>query len=319
MNNSFLIKHNIFPIESKISYAHKLMSLGSCFSENIGNKLADLYFNIDINPFGVLFNPISISKSLYTLLENEILSKEDTFQHNSLWSSFSNSTLFSSIHQEECLSNINSRIQKGHTQLLNSDFLLITFGTAWVYELKETKEVVANCHKLPSGEFNRRRLTVDEIVENYSILFQKLHAINSDMQVIFTVSPVRHWKDGSHENNISKGILHIAVDELNRLYDYIHYFPAYEIQIDELRDYRFYAEDMVHPSETAINYIWQKFIEFCIDENAIALMKRIADIKLMENHRPIHPNLPEYEKLIKQLSSKKEQIINEFPFLKGRL
>ena len=232
----------------KISYDHSLLTLGSCFAENIGQKLQNIYFETDINPFGVLYNPISISKSIQRLLENKEFTEKDLFQHRGLWQSYSHSSLFSATTAEKCLYNINLRFEKAANQLINTNVILITFGTAWVFEEKSSGNVVSNCHKLPANHFNRRRLTVDEIVANYSNLINTLTAKLPDLKLIFSVSPIRHWKDGAHENNVSKSTLLLAVDKLEREFNSVHYFPAYEIQMDELRDYRFYAADMVHPS-----------------------------------------------------------------------
>ena len=319
MNSNFFLTHTIDSISSKISYNSKIISLGSCFSDNIGNKLLDSCFNIVVNPFGVLFNPASVCKSLKYIIDNKRFTEKDIFQNGSLWSSFAHSTLFSSPNKEECLNLINSQIQQAHNQIINLDFLLLTFGTSWIFELKETGDIVANCHKLPSDLFVRRRLRVDEIIEQYSVIIENLRNLNPNLEIIFTVSPVRHWKDGAHENNISKGILHIAIDSLCKRYNFTNYFPAYEIQIDELRDYRFYADDMVHPSTQTVNYIWQKFIEYCIDKDEVLIMQRIEEIKSLENHRPIHTDIPEYVQLKHLIESKKNLIIKDFPFLNSRL
>ncbi len=237
---------NIEPSASQIHYQDGIMTLGSCFSENIGRKLQNAYFDVDINPFGVLFNPVSVAKSIQLILDNKRFTKDDLFHQGSLYYSFAHSSLFSGNNSEEVLARINQRMEMAVGNFQKARFLLITLGTAWVYEVEG--EVVSNCHKLPSVTFQRRRLTVNEIVKDYEELIERLKTQFPELQLVFTVSPIRHWKDGAHENNLSKSILHLAVDELQQLFSYVSYFPAYEIQLDELRDYRFFSSDMFHPS-----------------------------------------------------------------------
>lgn len=304
---------NIEPTVKKITHETKLITLGSCFSEHIGKKLMEASFPVNANPFGILFNPASIKNSLLDILANKGFSKSDLFSNNSLWSSFSHSTLFSSVDHKTCLQNINSKIESAHKHLQITDFLLITFGTSWIYELKENGKVVSNCHKLPAGNFNRRRLSVDEITTDYTKLFDSIKKINPKIEVIFTISPVRHWKDGAHENNISKGVLLLAIDALCRQFDYVGYFPAYEIQMDELRDYRFYAEDMLHPSSVSINYIWKRFQDYCMSEETKSIIRKIEEIHLDEAHRPLHPDSTEHQTFLLKLEEKKRRFLKEYP------
>jgi hypothetical protein len=310
---------NIPPSAKKIDHNSKLITLGSCFSENIGQKLADSCFLVESNPFGVLYNPVSIKNSLIDLLTEKKYTEADLFQNGSLWSSFSHSTLFSEIIQEICLQRINSRLESSAEMLREADFILITFGTAWLYELKEDGRVVANCHKLPADQFIRRRLSVEEIVKDYADLLIKVKAVNPGIEVIFSVSPVRHWKDGAHENNISKGILHLAIDKLLGQFDFLHYFPAYEIQMDELRDYRFYAEDMLHPSDQAVKYIWERFSSTYFSGETISINKKIEKYCNMLNHRPIHQYSNESLIFNKKVEAEKSALLESYPFLKNRL
>lgn len=303
----------------KISYDDSILTLGSCFAENIGNKLYDIKFETDINPFGVLYNPISISKSIQRLLENKRFTEKDLFQQRGLWQSYSHSSLFSATTAEKCLSNINLRFEKAANQLLNTNVVLITFGTAWVFEEKSSGNVVSNCHKLPANHFNRRRLTVDEIVANYSKLIYALTAKLPDLKLIFSVSPIRHWKDGARENNLSKSTLLLAVDKLEREFNSVHYFPAYEIQMDELRDYRFYAADMVHPSDVAIDYIWTRFVETYFDEVTFGIKKEMEQLHADLSHRPLFPDSEEYGKFLLNTKKKKMEMIIKYPFLDKKL
>lgn len=303
----------------KIDHNSKLITLGSCFSEHIGKKLANACFEVESNPFGVLFNPVSIKNSLVDLLDEKKYTKEDLFTNNSLWNSFAHSTLFSVEDQEICLQNINSRLEVAAAMLKEADFILITFGTAWVYELKESGRVVANCHKLTAEKFIRHRLDVEDIVNDYADLLMKIKTVNPGVEVIFTVSPVRHWKDGAHENNISKGILHLAIDKLLKQFDFLHYFHAYEIQLDELRDYRYYAEDMLHPSEQAVKYIWERFSSTYFSEETISINKKIDKFRNMLNHRPIHQHSNESLIFKRKLEEEKSSLLKSFPFLRYRL
>ncbi|MDO9634121.1 MAG: GSCFA domain-containing protein [Paludibacter sp.] len=315
----FTTKVKIEPSVKKITYESRLITLGSCFSEHIGQRLNEACFLVDANPFGVLFNPVSIKNSVVNLIENKHFTVEDLFLNGSLWSSFSHSTLFSSTDAASCLNRINSRIETAHAQLLNADYLLITFGTAWVYELKQSGEVVSNCHKLPAEQFQRRRLTVEEIVSDYAELFNRLRAISPGIEIIFTVSPIRHWKDGAHENNISKSILHLAVEALTEMFDFVSYFPAYEIQLDELRDYRFYDSDMFHPNDVAVDYIWKRFSETYFTDETNALIKRLANYYKQMQHRPIHQESKEHAASLKKLDSERNALLTQYPFLSDRL
>ena len=307
---------NIEASSSKINYQDAVMTLGSCFSENIGKKLQNAYFEVDINPFGVLFNPVSVAKSIQLMLDNKQFTEDDLFQNGSLFYSFAHSTLFSGSNAEETLARMNQRMELAIDNLQKAQYLILTFGTAWVYEYKG--EVVSNCHKLPSSSFQRCRLTVDEIVSNYDQLIQRLRVQFPELQIIFTVSPIRHWKDGAHENTLSKAILHLAVEELQHLFPFVSYFPAYEIQLDELRDYRFFTADMFHPSEVAVDYIWKRFSDLYFSVETQQLLVKLEKLAQQINHRSIHPESDEHQNFKKQLQRQKLELVKEFPFLKDR-
>lgn len=302
-----------------ISYHDSLMTLGSCFAENMGSKLSDAYFMVEVNPFGVLYNPVSIQNSVELLLQKEIFTAKDLFENRSLWQSFSHSSLFSDISAEGCLGKINSRFNNAKEFLKKANFLVITFGTAWVYEERKSGRVVSNCHKLPSSEFIRKRLTVDEIVSSYSGLITNLQTLFPDLQIVFSVSPIRHWKDGAHENNISKSTLLLAIDSLQKEFSQVHYFPAYEIQLDELRDYRFYSADMLHTSEVAVDYIWERFSETYFSKETLSIKKQLEQLKADLQHRPMFPESEEYKAFMKSTKKRKEKILDEYPFLEGRI
>ena len=315
----FQTKIDIPVSDIKISYKDSIMTFGSCFAENIGNKLETVFFETDINPFGVLYNPVSVKNSLELLIQNKSFSSEEIFENKSLWQSFAHSSLFNGLSEVECLNNINTRLISSAGFFQKTNVLLITFGTAWVFEEKKSGRVVSNCHKLPSGDFERRRLTVNEIVSDYNELIVTLQTLCPALNIIFSVSPIRHWKDGAHENNISKSILLMAIDELQKQHKQVHYFPAYEILLDELRDYRFYAPDMLHPSEVAVDYIWSRFSETYFSERTLQLKKRIEQLVADRAHRPYQPDSAEFKKFVEHTEKRKAEILHDFPFLTNRI
>lgn len=299
----------------KITHQDGITALGSCFSENIGGKMKDAYFNIDVNPFGVLYNPASIRNSLRFLLENKKFTEKDLFFDGALWHSFAHSSLFSDVSAEKCLEKINSQLEKSRLFFKQTRFLFITLGTSWVYENAENGEIVSNCHKLPAKKFIRYSLNIDEIINDYKTLIQKLNAQNSDLHIIFSVSPIRHWKDGAHENNLGKARLLLAINSLQSEFENVSYFPAYELLLDELRDYRYYASDMLHPSETAINYIWERFSECYFSAETAKIKKELEQLNTDLAHRPLHPQSATYQKFLENLEIKKRKLSEKYPFL----
>jgi hypothetical protein len=302
-----------------MNYQTRFLSLGSCFAENIGKKLNDLYFDIQINPSGIVFNPVSVADCLYRLLEDKVFTEQELLCNRDLWFSYAHSTLFSGINKDEVLNGINHAYEQGRVQLLNADRIIITLGTAWVYQESESGRIVSNCHKLPANQFVRRRLQVSEIVEIYKKLLPEIKAVNPAVRFIFTVSPVRHIRDGFHENNISKSILHLFVEEITYLFEYVDYFPAWEIMMDELRDYRFYAEDMLHPSGQAIDYIFEKFCIEYFDKATSDIMDEINAYNHNLNHRFIHPDSMDSELFRENLQKQKNNILANYPFLTDRI
>lgn len=300
---------------TKIGYADCILTLGSCFSEHMGSRLQRAAFDVLSNPLGVLYNPSSISSTLRRLHENRAFKKDEFFQTGSIWNHFDSSNLLSGSDLKLTLTQLNSRVEEGHNILRKADVLMLTFGTSWVYE--SDGRVVANCHKLPAAQFSRRRLTVEEIVEDYRDLFNQIKS--NSLQVVLTVSPIRHWKDGAHENTLSKSILHLAVDQLCREFEFVHYFPAYEIVLDELRDYRFFASDMLHPSDDAIQYIWEAFVNTFIAEEDQQLMTRINQFRSQQEHRSLHPDTPEDLLFRSRLETQRTELIGLHPFLQNRI
>ena len=308
MKNSFRTVIKPEKYSFRINYDSKMMFLGSCFSENIGENLESLRFDIDINPFGILYNPVSIKKSVDLLTHEIYFSEENLFLHNEQWHSFFHHSKFSDIDKNVALEKINSRIKISSDNLRNAEFLFITFGTAWVYESIETQDIVSNCHKLPANKFKRRLLNPDEITIEYFQLINSLQNYNPDIKIIFTVSPIRHLKDGFSQNQLSKSILHIAINQIQDHYANCFYFPAYEIMNDDLRDYRFYTPDMLHPNETAINYLLDFFENSFFEEDTSLLKNEISKVLKAYNHRPFSLETNQFKEFAKKNISKIERI-----------
>jgi len=291
-----------------------VMFLGSCFADSIGNKLRQFKFKVDLNPFGILYNPKSIADSIDRLIKGIEVSPDELFFANGVWNSFRHHSRFSHPDRQTCLENINRRASESRAFLKAADFLFITFGTARVYEFKATGTTVANCHKIPADRFESRLLSSREILEIYEDLIPRLKEFNSSLKVVFTVSPIRHLKDGLPGNSLSKSILISTVHEIAQKFG-LYYFPSFEIVMDDLRDYRFYAADMVHLSEVAVDYIWDKFIKTFIHENSLPLMDEIKKILAAMNHKPFFPDGPEFKKFCASQLEKLEKLCRQFPHL----
>lgn len=299
----------------KIQHTDRLMIWGSCFSEHIGNLLAEHKFSCDVNPFGVLYNPMSIATSIQCLLKKVLYREKDLREEQGIWYSLMHHSTFSSHKAEDCLQKINQRIAQGHEHLNQADWIIFTWGSSFVYTWKENGEIVGNCHKLPSRLFERKMVSVDEITAIYLPLLQELKAVRPNLQCLFTVSPIRHLKDGLHGNQLSKANLLIAIDQICRQMDFCHYFPSYEIMIDELRDYRFYADDMMHPSPLAIQYIWECFCNCYFTPSTLSFLKEWNKIRQGLAHRPFNPESEAYQTFLSQILLKIEDLKEKLPYL----
>ena len=308
----FRTKIDIPAFSFGISYASKCIFVGSCFAENIGNKLVETKIRTSVNPTGILYNPLSICKSIKNALSGKKYGDNDVFLSSGAWNCFDFHSRFSNHDKATCIESINAATETFAKEIREADVMFVTFGTAFVYELAESGEIVCNCHKLPERIFQRRLLKVDEIVESWSECIKNLTDANPKMRIVFTVSPIRHWRDGAHQNQISKSTLHLAINELNGLFPQTCYFPAYEIVMDELRDYRFYAADMVHPSETAVQYIWERFGETFFTEQTKANIARIGKITTAANHRPTNPQSDAYKAFCNHYLAEIERLKAEF-------
>jgi len=261
------------------------MLLGSCFAAYMGEQMRLCKIPVMINPSGTVYNPISILNTIESLISAKITSVNDLFCHDGKWLSFYHYTDFSSEDPALLIKKINDTNIIASGFLKKAGFLFITFGTSRVYRFKETGTIVSNCHKVPDSRFENELLTVSEIVRHWHDLLDRLVSFNPDLRIIFTVSPVRHWKDGPHGNQVSKSVLFLAIEELMKHKSGPEYFPAYELQMDDLRDYRFYSDDMLHPSSAAIEYIWEKFSEVYFDKSTKSLQGEILKIVKSVNHR----------------------------------
>jgi len=299
-----------------ISHSTQMMLLGSCFSEEIGRKLLAHKFRVEINPFGILYNPLSVSHAIERIIVGESFTSDELFFHNGMYHSPMHHGAFSSSCREQTLQMINRRYEKAVALLPQTDLLLITFGTAWVYRRKEDQQIVANCHKLPADHFNRSRMTVGEIAQLWEDLINRLLQLNPGMKLIFTVSPVRHLKDGAHENQLSKAVLLLAIEQLQSLFPkQVTYFPAYELMLDELRDYRFYGEEMLHPSSQAVNYIWECFSRSCFSKETNEVNREWSAIRQALEHRPLHPDSDAFRLFRQQTAEKLEAFARRYPFI----
>ena len=299
----------------EISHAQKGMAIGSCFTTNIGNRLLAAKFPILVNPLGTVYNPVSIAQTIDLLLGEIPFDEQQIFFANDVWQSYYLHTSFSSVNKQEVLQSFNNVRNEFLKRFQSVDYLSLTLGTAWVYELNETKQIVNNCHKTPASQFTRKKLSVEECSSVLERAIQKLQKVNPNLHVIFTVSPIRHWKDGAHENQVSKATLFLAIDELQKTAKNICYFPAYELLMDDLRDYRFYDEDMLHPSATAVEYIWETFSKTYFSKETFDLISKFEAIQKAIEHRPFNAESKSYKTFIQNTFEDCEILSNKYPFL----
>jgi hypothetical protein len=313
----FRTKTDNVALSSKICHSDKLLVMGSCFAEHIGGRLKQMKFRTVVNPYGVLYNPCSIAAGLVRLLEQHPFAEDELCEFpNEGWNTWLHHSRYSHPVKQMALSAINESIVQGSHQLAEADVLILTLGTAWVYRLSDTNEVVGNCHKVPERRFVRQRLSVQEVVDALAPTLTRIFEMNPRLRVLFTVSPVRHLKDGLHGNQLSKATLLLAVDELCAMFsERCDYFPAYEILMDELRDYRFYADDMAHPSSRAIEYVWQCFTEHCLNAEAQQFMKLWTKVLRALEHRPFRPDSDQYQQFVQQTIARIAELQELYPYL----
>ncbi len=299
---------------NQIDYNSKLLLLGSCFTENIGDKLTYFKFQNITNPFGILFQPKAIETILLNAINKKTYTEADLFFYNERWHCFDAHSALSATTKEALLVSLNKVIISTNQQLHDTTHIVITLGTAWAYRFIESDSFVANCHKIPQKKFLKELLSIDEITDSLEAICSLIKSINNNTSILFTISPVRHLKDGFVENQQSKAHLISAVHQVIDQHK-VSYFPSYEIMMDELRDYRFYQEDMIHPNRTAINYIWEGFSKVWMSEKAHATMKRIDIIQKGLLHKPFNPNSTQYQDFLSNLKDNMSTVQKEYPFI----
>lgn len=298
-------------------HSDKMMLIGSCFSDNIGAKLRDAMVDVVVNPFGTIFNPLSIASSLFKIIDGEVIAGSDLFLANGVWSCYDFHSRFSMSNKDFALERMNRSIAEAREHLLRCKTLIVTLGTAVVYRRRDTGEVVSNCHKVPQHEFTRRLATVAEIADALTAVIERIHEFNPELRLLFTVSPIRHIADGLEMNSLSKAILRVAINDVVRRYnDFVGYFPAYEIVIDDLRDYRFYAADMVHPSEVAIGYVWQMFQATYFDDRSTQAIARCERVSKRLKHRPMSNNPDVVARFNADTQAVIANLKKEYPYIK---
>ena len=321
---NFMLDIQLPKAEKQITHHHKILSVGSCFTEHIGAALADLKFDVLQNPNGILFDPSSVSSSLLSYIENKQYSDDDLFQLDEVWQSWQHHSRFSSVDKGNVLSGINKSQTTAHQFLKKADWLIITLGTSFSYRLKDANHdanlhipfgtgAVANCHRAPAQWFEKYMMTVAETIEALDHTIHQLFQFNKEVNIIFTISPVRHIRDGVIENNRSKARLIEAVHHLVNKWDRVYYFPAYELVIDILRDYRFYSEDMVHPNYLATDFVLAKFLATYTGGETNILIKEIKNLRIAQKHKPSHPTTAAHKNFLKSSLEKMKTLEQQYP------
>jgi hypothetical protein len=317
----FHYEFDIKKLPEPVTHRHKLFLIGSCFTESIGEKLKRSGFTIMENPNGILFNPVSVAEAITGYIENSKVTEEELFYLNEGWHSWKHHSRFSGIIAKDVVDKINQSTENAHLFLKETEYVMITLGSAWVYFLSEkatnakTGTVAANNHKAPSDWFNRRLLMLEEVLKVLDNVIHRLFLFNPGIKIIFTISPVRHLREGVIENNRSKALLIQAVHHLVDKFEGLFYFPAYELVIDDLRDYRFYAEDLVHPNYFATQYVWEKFVDACMNEKTRSLVKEIQSIQLACQHKPFNAASEQHQKFLKSFYDKTKALLEQHPYL----
>lgn len=319
----FRLELEVKPWKQQLSIGQQIMLTGSCFTGHMSAKLSRYRFHVCENPHGILFNPASILTALTAYAQKTIYNESDIFQLNGLWQSWQHHGRFASVSPEEVLLMMNREAAQGSQFIRSAHWLIVTLGSAFVYELKpgtdfganHKKVVVANCHKVPAQNFDHRLLTWTEVQQAVKNIVSTVKEVNPDIKIVFTISPVRHHREGMVENNRSKGLLHNAVAAVTEAEENVFYFPAYELIIDDLRDYRFFAEDMVHPNYFATQYVWEKFSAACIDEKSRVLMERISKIIAAMEHRPRQPESEQHKAFLQKMQAETLDLSRQEPSL----
>ncbi len=297
---------------NQIDYNSKIVLLGSCFSENIGEKFNYFKFQACINPFGILFHPLAIENLITRSISKEYYTEEDLYFHNEQWCCLDVHSKLNKTSKEELLKVINTQIDATYQELINASHVVITLGTSWVYRHIASDSIVANCHKLPQKQFLKELLSLEQITESLSAIVSLVKSINPKVAFLFTVSPVRHLKDGFVENTQSKAHLIAAIHNVVDPRKHLYYFPSYEIMMDELRDYRFYTADMLHPNNVAIDYIWEKFKTVWLTEEGLKTSEIVASIQAKNAHRPFNATSQAHQEFLFKLQSEIDVLCTKY-------
>lgn len=309
---AFEAKH----LSKKIKHTDQVFLIGSCFTEHMTDYLNQAGFDTLSNPHGILFNPLSVTKSINSYVNGHHKKEEDLFYLNELWNSWDHHTRFSHIDKATALTEMNTSIDKAHAFIKKCNWLVITLGSSFQYHLVESNYPVANNHRAPGQWFEKELLSITEIQKALSESLENVKAINPNIEIIFTISPVRHIRDGVLENNRSKARLIEVVHNLTNQYAYCHYFPAYELLIDVLRDYRFYDIDLVHPNFAATNAVWESFKKSCIDPESFDLMHHVEQLFRASRHKSRFPTTTAHQNFIEQQIAEAKQLKEKHPYLK---
>lgn len=300
---------------TKITHQDGLLLMGSCFSEHIGTRLNDLKFNVSSNPFGIVFNPTSIVSAIHRIIDKNYFKPTDVFEKDGLWYSFETHSLLRGETQQELLDSLNHNIDNWHQKLKSTQWLIITLGSAFAYKHIEQGKVVANCHKLPQSIFEKTLLKPNTIISEFTELINKLQQFNPSLKIIFTVSPVKHLRDGVVENSVSKAILIQSIHQLINEQKHCVYFPAYELVNDDLRDYRFYESDMAHPNKQAIDYVWKRFGEVYFNDKTNSINDKVNQIHQAYHHRLFNETTSSSLKFKQKFYQQCVTLQAEFPYL----
>jgi hypothetical protein len=309
----FSIDYDIKPLANPLTMSDSVLAIGSCFAENMAQQMLENKLDVVLNPNGIVFNPHSLFTHLQNYVRNKNLTEHDLVFDDGLWHSMQHHGSFSSANKQLVIDTIQSQTQLAHQQLKKANYILITLGSAWAYKHLPSQQIVSNNHKLPAHLFTKELLSVEYLWELFKNTWQMLSAFNPNIKLIVSVSPVRYIRDGLHENNISKSVLHLLLHQLTNTYaDNVFYFPAYELVIDQLRDYRFYKADMVHPNEQAIDFVWEKFKQTCFDKHSINYLNDFQKYHSLINHKPLHTDSASYAKYVLHCKHLREQINTQY-------
>ncbi|QHT69264.1 GSCFA domain-containing protein [Rhodocytophaga rosea] len=298
-----------FPVQ--LSLDSRILSVGSCFAEVIGNQLKTNKFKVIINPFGTIFNPVSLTSLLETSLTSKKVTASRMIESLGIWYHYDLHSSISASGQDKLIGMIEEKMEQTAHFIAQADWIFITMGTAFVYQFQDSGEIVANCHKMPSRLFTKRLLEIHEITEAVHALYNQLIKLRPQVRLLLTVSPVRHIKDGILENQVSKSILRLACHQLTQQFDHIYYFPSYELMMDDLREYRFYKQDLIHPSGMAEEYIWDKFVHALVDIPTQAFIKEWQTIRQALAHQPFHPETATHQQFLRQTLAKLKALANK--------